>query len=120
MTVYVPQNQTRRNEQGTIVPRFDLSAAEPFGKIKYLLSPTAKPFLTGLSDSNPKMLLQLREGLRTFSDDDYLLLIGNPALIGLTAAIAAQYNDGNIKFLQWSRDSYLPVIVEDMFSRNVS
>jgi len=115
MTVYVPQNQTKRNEQGQIVPRFDLSPAESFGKIKYILSPTAKPFLSGLSDFNPKMLRQLHEGLENFKDGDYLLLIGNPVLIGLTASIAAHYNEGNIELLQWNKNAYFPIIVKDLF-----
>jgi N-acetyl-beta-hexosaminidase len=40
--------------------------------------------------------------LRDFSDDDYLLLIGNPVFIGWATAIAAAYNEGRVNLLMWS------------------
>ena len=115
MTVYVPQNPTKLdNATGQFVPRFDLSDAENFGELKYLLSPTAKPFL------NDSIIRQLHEGLEDFTSDDFLLLIGNPALIGMVSAIAAQYTGGDIKFLQWGKDAYAPIFVENLFKNELS
>lgn len=98
MTVFVVQKQMRFDEtSGELVSRFKtLDKAKRFGKIEYLLSPTAHPF-------NPDHVVgDLHDKLKDFSTDDYLLLIGNPALIGMATAIAANYCGGKIKLLQWS------------------
>lgn len=98
MTVYAIQYQMKFDQQkGELVPRFPLiNKAEKFGKIEYLLSPSAHPF-------NPETVLgDLHEKLSGFSDDDHLLLIGNPALIGMATVIASYYNNGRVRFLQWS------------------
>ncbi len=42
--------------------------------------------------------------LSTFCDDDYLLLIGDPAIIALAGAIASEMNRGKFKVLKWDRD----------------
>ncbi len=98
MTVYVVQQQMKFDQtKGQLVPRFtSINKAEKWGEIVYLLSPSAHPF-------NPDLVLgDLHEKLSGFNDDDYLLLIGNPGLIGMSTALAAYYNEGRVKFLQWS------------------
>jgi hypothetical protein len=98
MTVFVVQKQMRFDEgSGDLVPRFrTLEKAEKFGQIQYLLSPSAHPF-------NPENIIgDLHDKLKTYSDEDYLLLIGNPALIGMATAVAGHYNGGKLKLLQWS------------------
>lgn len=45
----------------------------------------------------------LRRELKDFSDDDFLLLTGNPALIGIACCIAAEVNVGRFKVLVWDR-----------------
>jgi hypothetical protein len=98
MTVYVVQKQMRFDEKtGELVSRFKtLDKAERFGSLEYLLSPSAHPF-------NPSNIIgDLHEKLKSFGDEDYLLLIGNPALIGMATAVAGHYNEGRLKLLQWS------------------
>lgn len=98
MTVYAVQQQMRFDEvRRELVPRFtSIDKALRWGKIVYLLSPSAHPF-------NPDLVLgDIHEKLSGFNDDDHLLLIGNPGLIGMATAIAAHYNDGRVKMLQWS------------------
>lgn len=108
-TVYVIQAQHRWDEgKGALVPKFDLSSAEQYGEISYLLSPTASPF-------HPEPIIaELRQKLHNFDGDDYLLLVGNPCLIGFATAIAADFNEGVVNLLQWSgKDrSYIPVAAE--------
>lgn len=98
MTVYVVQQQVKYDPAaGKSVPRFSsIDKAEKFGQLEFLLGPQAHPY----EPENP--LGTLHEKLVGFSDDDYLLLIGNPVLIGLAASVAAFYNQGKVKFLQWS------------------
>lgn len=98
MTVYVVQKQMRfDSSSGNLVPKFPgLFQAEKWGELAYLLSPTASPF-------NAEGILQdLRFKLKHFCDEDYLVLIGNPALIGAATSIAAYANGGRVKCLQWS------------------
>lgn len=83
----------RRAPDGKFTDTFDLSPAEVYGKLEFLLGPTEKPWDT--------VLPTLYEKLRWFSVEDYLLLIGNPCLIGMATAVAAEYS-ADINFLQWS------------------
>ncbi len=50
------------------------------------------------------------EKLIDFNDDDYLLLVGDPAAIGLCCAVAAAIN-GRFTVLKWDRQemTYYPV-----------
>ena len=98
MTVFAVQQQMRFDQTSKeLVPRFtSIKKAERWGEIVYLLSPSAHPF-------NPDLVLgDLHEKLSGFNDEDYLLLIGNPGLIGMATALAAYYNEGRVKLLQWS------------------
>jgi hypothetical protein len=115
-TVYVVQKQHRWDrDQQEYVPKFDLEPARQFGPLKYLLSPNAAPWRMH------EVLPELHEGLVDYTEDDFLLLIGNPVLIGCAAAVAADYSGGSVRFLQWSgRDqTYIPILAE-IFSQDES
>ncbi len=108
--VFVVQEPTRwDNVKKAIVPKFDpddLAKAEQFGAIVYLLSPRAAPF------NSAPIIRELSEKLADFGAQDYLLCTGNPILIGLATAIAADASvDGSVRFLQWSGkdQAYIPV-----------
>ena len=94
MTVFAVQQPHRWNGK-KLVPTFDLRPAEEYGEIEFLLSPSAAPWDT------VSIVDELQEKLHNYTDEDYLLLIGNPVLIGLTVAIAANMN-GAVNCLQWS------------------
>lgn len=106
MTVYVVQDHRRYdNNTGEYVSVHDLSPAEEFGPLRYLLSPTAAPW-------RPESVLNdLWDGLEGFGDEDYLLMVGNPVLCGLATAVACDINRGRIRFLQWNgrERKYTPV-----------
>ncbi len=95
--VYVVQNHASYDRStGLMVPRYDLSPAEKFGELVFLLSPITVP-------SNPaKVIAELRRKLWDFSDDDFLLLIGNPCFIGWATTIAADQNEGKVSMLQYN------------------
>ena len=104
--VFVVQKTMRWDAQkGELVPKFDLTPAERHGQIEYLLSPTASPFRPGA------LLDELHDKLSTITENDYLLLVGNPVLIGMVVAIATGYTDGNVRVLQWSgkHGEYIPI-----------
>lgn len=98
MRVYVVQEQFRYDaDLGKVVPRFSsINKAEKFGELVFLLGPHAHPF-------DPDVVTgELHLKLSEFTDKDYLLLVGNPVLIGMATAVAAKYSGGGINFLQWS------------------
>ena len=49
--------------------------------------------------------------LSNFNDEDYLLLIGDPIIIGIAIAMAGKWNQGRVKVLKWDRQEhvYYPV-----------
>lgn len=110
--VFVVQEQTRWDrELKKSVPRVDISLAEPFGEITVLVDSDIRSHQYG------KALAQLNEKLQDFCDDDYLVLTGNPMFIGLAVAVAADFNEGRINFLQWSKteQAYMPMKVANIF-----
>ncbi len=104
-TVYVVQMQERRGE-----PVYDLSEAEQFGKLVYLLPPNAH--YAG------KWVDRIHQKLQLATADDYLLLIGSPSLIGWAAAIMADYTDGQLNLLVWNRRSQSYEVVKENVYRS--
>ena len=87
MTVYVVQESMK----------FNLLPAAEYGELQTLL-PSGQVML-----ATAPTIRSLRDKLRTFSDSDFLLAIGDPLAIGLSVAIAAGFNGGKIKMLKWDR-----------------
>ena len=73
-------------------PRVDILSATKYGE----LLPLASLF---------------KRKLKNFSDKDFLLLIGDPALIGVAVTVASDINDGKVTVLKWDRieKMYYPV-----------
>ena len=88
MTVYIPQ-----------VMDYNVRSAEKFGELKIML-PDRKQMILA---SGP-LTFELQKHLKDFNDNDYLLLIGDPAIIWLCCAIAADINNGKFKVLKWDRN----------------
>ena len=88
MTVYIPQ-----------VKDYNVRSAEKFGDLKIML-PDRKQMILA---SGP-LTFELQKHLKDFNDNDYLLLIGDPAIIGLCCAIASDFNNGKFKVLKWDRN----------------
>lgn len=112
--VLVVQKQHRFDHStGTLVSKYDLDPARAFGEISYLLGPTAAPF------SSAPIITELREKLKDYDgDSDFLLLIGNPCLIGWAVALAAANSGGVVSLLQWSgrEQRYLPIRAQNLLS----
>lgn len=98
-TVYVVQE----------MPNHDLAPAMKFGDMKVLL-----PSYTQIAFSTAPTIRSLRSKLRTFSDQDFLLLAGDPVAIGLACSVAAFYNSGRFTALKWDRRErlYIPVKID--------
>ena len=87
-------------------PRVDVVSAAQWGDLIPLANPYDQVHL------NPgRIVLQFRRKLRNYSDSDWLLPLGDPAMIGIAFAIAADMNEGRVKLLKWDRleRHYYPV-----------
>ena len=96
--VYVTQEQAGKN----------LLPATRYGELSVLLTES-----NNIGFSAGFVCNALRSKLSRFCDDDYLLLIGDPVVIGIAVATAAQWNQGRVKMLKWDRQEhcYYPVTI---------
>ena len=46
------------------------------------------------------------------NDDDYLLMVGDPAAIAAAGAVACMLNNGRMKLLKWDRQEMRYYVVE--------
>lgn len=105
--VYVTTHPMRKSLDGVYRP-IDITAAAAFGELIELLPP-------GMLSLTPvPTVRELKYGLRNFNDDDYLLPLGDPALIAAAGAAAAFSNSGRFKILRWDRKSghYIPIQID--------
>lgn len=86
----------------------DIVPAERYGRLQTLMSSRSQIY----RDSRGAVAWIERK-LRDFSDDDYLLALGDPIAIGIACAVAAAVNQGRFKVLKWSRNEqdYYPIQV---------
>jgi len=113
MTVYVVQDQQCVDRStGKLKSKFDFSPAEKYGRLQFLLRPSASPF------NLQPVLRSLHDQLQHFdAETDYLLLTGNPVLLGLAVSITADYTDGVLRLLQWSgaKRDYIVIHADNIF-----
>ena len=57
------------------------------------------------------IVFELRRLLKDYTSKDYLLLSGDPSVIGLACAIASDINNGRFNLLKWDRQEkvYYPL-----------
>ena len=87
-------------------PKFNIMGALKYGKLKVLLKENTQIVL-----SPGPIVFELRRLLKDYTPDDYLLLSGDPAVIGLACAIVADINNGRFNLLKWDRQEkvYYPL-----------
>ncbi len=96
--VYVVQRPAFRNRRtGEWEDKYDLSAAEEYGHIVYLLPPG------NVSHDLTEVMARLKHRLSEFEDGDHLLAAGDPVAIAAAAMIASHSNGGQISLLKWDR-----------------
>jgi hypothetical protein len=101
--VYIVQEPLRRTPNG-VIPRIDYSTLTPFGKLEFLFTWGEIKDEDALLNTS-RFVEQLRDRLDDFDDDDYLVCLGNPVLVGLAIAVAAECNNGRVRVLDWMRNS---------------
>ena len=87
-------------------PKFNIMGALKYGKLKVLLKENAQIVL-----SPGPVIFELRRLLKNYTSKDFLLLSGDPAIIGLACTIASDINNGRFNLLKWDRQEkvYYPL-----------
>jgi len=87
-------------------PKINIIGASKYGKFKFLL-----PELSQIIFSPGPLIYKLRTLLKDFTSDDYLLLTGDPAIIGVTCSIVSDMTNGKYNLLKWDKQErqYYPI-----------
>jgi len=79
-------------------PKINIMGASSYGKFKFLL-----PEFSQIIFSPGPLVYKLRQGLKSFTKDDYLLLTGDPAIIGVACSIVSDITNGKYNLLKWDK-----------------
>ena len=87
-------------------PKINIIGAAEYGKFKFLL-----PELSQIIFSPGPLVFKLRQKLKNFSEKDYLLLTGDPAIIGVACSIVSDITNGKYNLLKWDKQErkYYPI-----------
>ena len=87
-------------------PKINIMGAAGFGKFKFLL-----PELSQIIFSPGPLIFKLRKGLQNYRPKDFLLLTGDPAIIGVACSIVSDITNGKYQLLKWDKQErkYYPI-----------
>ena len=90
--------------QGTSIgrPKYNIIGAQKFGKLKVLLKENTQIVL-----SPGPIIFELRRLLRDYTSKDYLLLSGDPSVIGIACSVVSDINNGRFNLLKWDRQEQM-------------
>ena len=102
-TVYVLQ-ELPGTKAGS--PKINIMSASKYGDFKFLL-----PEFSQIIFSPGPLIYKLRSLLKNYTPKDYLLLTGDPAIIGVACSIVSDITNGKYKLLKWDRQDrvYYPI-----------
>ena len=79
-------------------PKINIMGAAEYGKFKFLL-----PELSQIIFSPGPLIFKLRKELVNYRTGDYLLLTGDPAIIGVACSIVSDITNGKYNLLKWDK-----------------
>jgi hypothetical protein len=87
-------------------PKINIMGAAKYGKFEFLL-----PEFSQIIFSPGPLIFKLRKGLKNFTTEDYLLLTGDPAIIGVACSIVSDMTNGKYNLLKWDKQerAYYPI-----------
>ena len=90
-------------------PKINIIGASTYsstGKFNFLL-----PEFSQIIFSPGPLIYKLRQGLKNFKKKDYLLLTGDPAIIGVACSIVSDITGGKYNLLKWDKQErkYYPI-----------
>ena len=102
-TVYIIQEIAGTREGR---PKINIMGAAEFGTFKFLL-----PELSQIIFSPGPLIFKLRKGLQNYRSKDFLLLTGDPAIIGVACSIVSDITNGKFNLLKWDKQErkYYPI-----------
>jgi hypothetical protein len=97
--------------------KHNIAPALDYGEIQIVLPPSQSQVIF----SSGPTVARIKRMMEAFSDDDYLLFIGDPTAIAIMATVAASKNHGRFKCLKWDKQErrYIPIQI-DLFNRGES
>ena len=94
-TVYVIQ-EIPGTQAGN--PKINILGAAEYGVFKFLL-----PEFSQIIFSPGPLIFKLRNLLKNYRPSDYLLLTGDPAIIGVACSIVSDITNGKYNLLKWDK-----------------
>ena len=87
-------------------PKINIMGASQYGQFKFLL-----PEFSQMIFSPGPLIYKLRQGLKDYHVKDYLLLTGDPAIIGVACSIVSDITNGKYNLLKWDKQErkYYPI-----------
>ena len=87
-------------------PKINIMSASKFGEFKFLL-----PEFSQIIFSPGPLIFKLRSLLKNYTTKDYLLLTGDPAIIGVAFSIFADVTNGKFNLLKCDKQDiiYYPI-----------
>ena len=87
-------------------PKINIVGASKYGELVFLL-----PELSQIIFSPGPLVFKLRKLLKNYTPEDYLLLTGDPAIIGVACSIVSDITNGKYKLLKWDKQErkYYPI-----------
>ena len=87
-------------------PKINIMGAQKFGKIQVLLKEDSQIIF-----SPGPVIFELRRLLKEYRPTDYLLLTGDPAIIGVACSVVSDITHGKYHLLKWDRQErmYYPI-----------
>ena len=83
-------------------PKYNIIGAQKFGKLKVLLKENTQIIM-----SPGPIIFELRRLLKNYTSKDYLLLSGDPSVIGIACSIVSDINGGKFNLLKWDRQEQM-------------
>jgi hypothetical protein len=82
-------------------PKINIMGASNYGEMKFLQ----------IIFSPGPLIFKLRKSLKDFKQGDYLLLTGDPAIIGVACSIVSDITNGKYNLLKWDKQErkYYPI-----------
>ena len=89
-------------------PKINIMGAQKFGTIKVLLKEDSQMIF-----SPGPIIFELRRLLKPYRPTDYLLLTGDPAIIGVACSVVSDITHGKYNLLKWDRQErmYYPISI---------
>ena len=87
-------------------PKINIMSAREYGEFTFLL-----PEFSQIIFSPGPLVFKLKKLLKDYTPEDYLLLTGDPAIIGVACSIVSDMTNGKYKLLKWDKQErkYYPI-----------